>query len=137
MDLRNPYKNRRLSARIQVPFQEQDAGSYKEVERIVVPEQAIEACFRVGDAVRGHYLGGMKSRITLTMDSKRIAKLRTASRKRRMSVAALVEELTDGLDNKVAKNDADWVAGLKGAITGRITKEEIAADPRLAAILGK
>lgn len=79
----------------------------------------------------------MKTRITLTMDAKRVAKLRAASRRRRITVAALVEDLTDRLDTSGTTDDLDWVAGLKGAITGRLGKADRAADPRLDRILGK
>ena len=40
------------------------------------------------------YLGSMKTRLVLTMDAKRVAKLRALSRRRKISVAALVEDLT-------------------------------------------
>jgi predicted DNA-binding ribbon-helix-helix protein len=79
----------------------------------------------------------MKTRITLTMDSKRVAKLRALSRRRKMSVAALVERLTDRIDEQEDALDVDWVEGLKGAITGRISEADLANDPRLARIMGK
>jgi len=79
----------------------------------------------------------MKTRITLTMDSKRVAKLRALSRRRKMSVAALVERLTDRIDEQEDASDVDWVEGLKGAITGRISEADLAKDPRLARIMGK
>jgi hypothetical protein len=31
----------------------------------------------------------------------------------------------------------DWVEGLKGAITGKVSKADIAQDPRLAKIMGR
>lgn len=79
----------------------------------------------------------MKTRITLTMDAKRVEKLRRWSRKRRISVAALVEDLTDALGEAQKEADVDWVEGLKGALTGRITKKDLDQDPRLAKILSK
>ena len=78
----------------------------------------------------------MKVKLTLTMDAKRVAKLRALSRRRRMTVAALVEDLTDrALSEGV--DDMDWVEGLKGAITGKITKADLEKDPRLAKIMGR
>lgn len=71
------------------------------------------------------------------MDSKRVAKLRALSRRRKMSVAALVERLTDRIDEQEDALDVDWVEGLKGAITGRISEADLANDPRLARIMGK
>ena len=78
----------------------------------------------------------MKTRLTLTMDSKRVAKLRALSRRRRISVAALVEDLTDRVLAE-PEGDMDWVEGLKGALTGKITKAELSKDPRLAKIMGR
>lgn len=78
----------------------------------------------------------MKVRLTLTMDAKRVAKLRALSRRRRMTVAALVEDLTDRASNE-PNGDMDWVEGLKGAITGKVSKAELAKDPRLAKIMGQ
>ncbi len=79
----------------------------------------------------------MKTRITLTMDTRRVEKLRRWSRKRRISVAALVEDLTDTLGETQKGADVDWVEGLKGALTGRITKKDLDQDPRLAKLLSK
>lgn len=76
----------------------------------------------------------MKVKLTLTMDAKRVAKLRALSR--RMTVAALVEDLTDRALSE-QEGDLDWVEGLKGAITGKVSKADIAKDPRLAKILGR
>lgn len=78
----------------------------------------------------------MKVKLTLTMDAKRVAKLRALSRRRRMTVAALVEDLTDRALSE-QEGDLDWVEGLKGAITGKVSKDDIAQDPRLAKIMGR
>jgi hypothetical protein len=78
----------------------------------------------------------MKVKLTLTMDAKRVAKLRALSRSRRMSVAALVEDLTDRALNET-DGDMDWVEGLKGALTGKVTEADLAKDPRLAKIMGR
>ena len=78
----------------------------------------------------------MKVKLTLTMDAKRVAKLRALSRRRRMTVAALVEDLTDRALSE-QEGALDWVEGLKGAITGKVSKVDIAQDPRLAKIMGR
>lgn len=78
----------------------------------------------------------MKVRLTLTMDAKHVAKLRALSRRRRMTVAALVEDLTDRALSE-REGDVDWVEGLKGAITGKVSKAAIAQDARLAKIMGR
>lgn len=78
----------------------------------------------------------MKVKLTLTMDAKRVAKLRALSRRRRMTVAALVEDLTDRALSE-QEGDLDWVEGLKGALTGKVSKADIAKDPRLAKIMGR
>ncbi|HRO99097.1 MAG TPA: DUF6364 family protein [Flavobacteriales bacterium] len=78
----------------------------------------------------------MKVKLTLTMDAKRVAKLRAMSRRRRMTVAALVEDLTDRALSE-GGDELDWVEGLKGAITGKITKADLEKDPRLAKIMGR
>ncbi len=79
----------------------------------------------------------MKTRITLTMDSKRVAKLRALSRRRKVSVAHLVEDLTDGISLDGEDLETDWVDGLKGALTGKFSKADLAKDARLAKVLGK
>jgi len=78
----------------------------------------------------------MKVKLTLTMDAKRVAKLRALSRRRRMTVAALVEDLTDRALSE-QEGDLDWVEGLKGAITGKVSKADIDQDPRLANIMAR
>ncbi len=83
------------------------------------------------------YLGSMKTRLVLTMDAKRVAKLRALSRRRKISVAALVEDLTDRIDAKDEAAGTDWVEGLRGVITGKISKADREKDPRLAKIMGR
>ena len=70
------------------------------------------------------------------MDAERVAKLRALSRRRRMTMAALVEDLTDRALHE-GEGDVDWVEGLKGAITGTVTKADLLKDPRLAKIMGR
>jgi hypothetical protein len=47
-----------------------------------------------------------------------------------------VEDLTDRALSE-PDVDMDWVEGLKGAITGKITKADLEKDPRLAKIMGR
>jgi predicted DNA-binding ribbon-helix-helix protein len=82
------------------------------------------------------YLGIMKTRLVLTMDPKRVAKLRAVSRRRKISVAALVEHLADRMEASEDATGEDWVEGLRGVITGKISKADLAKDARLAKIMG-
>lgn len=76
----------------------------------------------------------MKGKLTLSLDKKRIAKLRRASIRQKRSITALVEEFADRLDETGAKPGANWVDELQGSLTGKITQKDLDADPRLAAI---
>lgn len=83
------------------------------------------------------YLSCMKGKLTLSLDPKRIAKLRRASIRRKTTITALVEELADRLDASQEKAGKDWLDEMKGALTGRISRKDLADDPKLAHILGK
>jgi len=76
----------------------------------------------------------MKGKLTLSLDKKRIAKLRRASIRRKTSITALVEEFADRLDEAGTKPGGSWVEELKGVLTGKIKQADLDADPRLAQI---
>ena len=76
----------------------------------------------------------MKGKLTLSLDKKRIAKLRRASIRRKTSITALVEELADRLEETGTKQSGSWVEELKGVLTGKIEQADLDADPRLAQI---
>lgn len=76
----------------------------------------------------------MKGKLTLSLDKKRIAKLRRASIRRKTSITALVEEFADRLEGSTANESTSWVEELKGVLTGKTTPSDLDADPRLAHI---
>lgn len=77
----------------------------------------------------------MKGKLTLSLDKKRIAKLRKASARRKTSITALVEEFADQLESETTKPGKGYLIDeLKGILTGKITKKDLEEDPRLAHI---
>jgi hypothetical protein len=76
----------------------------------------------------------MKGKLTLSLDKKRIAKLRRASIRRKTSITALVEEFADRLESTGTMAGPSWVDELKGTLTGKLAQADLDADPRLAHI---
>ena len=50
---------------------------------------------------------------------------------------AAICTLTDRIDAKDEAAGTDWVEGLRGVITGKISKADREKDPRLAKIMGR
>jgi hypothetical protein len=83
----------------------------------------------------------MKTKLTLSIDRKRIMRARSISRRRKTTISALVEEMIDRLEGEAIKKKGKpkvYAADLlKGLMERPFTKKELAADPRLAHIMGK
>jgi len=79
----------------------------------------------------------MKSKLTITLDQSRIAKLQRASLKLERSISDLVGEFADRLELNDEHESTDWIHELNGILDGKIEQKELDADPKLAYILGK
>jgi len=86
------------------------------------------------------YLGGMKTKLTLSISRDRVRKIKAFSSKRKKSVSEFFEEVIDGLDHGIGRKKADRIYSvdqLEGLLTGKFSKKDLANDPRLAHIMGK
>ena len=83
----------------------------------------------------------MKTKLTLSIDRKRIQRVRSISRRRKTSISAVVEQMIDRLQREGApvpgKPKVLAADLLKGLMKRSFTKEELDEDPRLARIMGK
>lgn len=79
----------------------------------------------------------MKSKLTLSLDKSRIAKLRRASLRRKRSITDLVSEFADRLETNDQQGSIDWIDELKGILDGKISQKDLDSDPKLAYILNK
>lgn len=77
----------------------------------------------------------MKEKITITLDRKRAAKLRRVSRLRRTTIYALVSEMTDKLEPEAVSDMEKWLDSLGNTLVGKISEQDLKADPRLAKYL--
>ena len=81
----------------------------------------------------------MKTKLTLSISRDRVRKIKAFSKKRKKSVSEFFEEVIDGIekDKVVARGERKYLVDeLEGLLTGKFTKKELDADPRLARIMG-
>ncbi|HEX2616409.1 MAG TPA: hypothetical protein VHL57_02645 [Flavobacteriales bacterium] len=76
----------------------------------------------------------MKTKVTLSLNTRTVAMLRKASVRRSATMSAIVDELVEELDRKdaVKPDDLKWLDDLGTWLSGKVTKKDLEEDPRLA-----
>jgi len=79
----------------------------------------------------------MKTKLTLSIDRRKVAKLRRASVRRGTSISQLVEQLADQLDDKPTETTIPGILKWAGYLADKLTLEDFEEDSRGGAELRK
>ena len=79
----------------------------------------------------------MKTKLTLSIDRRKVAKLRRASERKGTSISALVEQLADQLDEKPSELAEPGIRKWFGSLSDVVTPEDFEEDSRAGAELRK
>lgn len=78
----------------------------------------------------------MKKKLTLSVDTKKVALLRKAGVRRSKTISALVEELADELSKEETATPLAWLDDWAKALKGKYSKKDLEGDPRFAYAMG-
>ncbi len=79
----------------------------------------------------------MKTKLTLSIDRRKVAKLRRASERKGTSISQLVEQLADQLDSQPLENAEPGILKWAGYLADKLTLEDFEEDSRGGAELRK
>ena len=79
----------------------------------------------------------MKTKLTLSIDRRKVAKLRRASERKGTSISQLVEQLADQLDSQPLENAEPGILKCAGYLADKLTLEDFEEDSRGGAELRK